>query len=190
MPATDDDGNAKESELPSTLQKSDDKAQRTYAKALDSAEEQYDDEARAHRVAYAALKHTHEKVGDHWEEKDDYGPSDERAKSGGPNPSGEQGRRGRQRLEEAPRGRGEETRRHRPLTHEQGRVGRRDREGEPSADGPESLSHLVGVAPIIRELLPTTRIDDALCSTAASTGDSAPPAPTISPTALTAMASP
>ncbi|MBT1193165.1 ChaB family protein [Rhodococcoides kroppenstedtii] len=89
MPATDDDGNAKESELPSTLQKSDDKAQRTYAKALDSAEEQYDDEARAHRVAYAALKHTHEKVGDHWEEKDDYGPSDERAKSGGPNPSGE-----------------------------------------------------------------------------------------------------
>lgn len=89
MPATDDDGNAKESELPSTLQKSDDKAQRTYAKALDSAEEQYDDEARAHRVAYAALKHTHEKVGDHWEEKDDYGPSDERATSGGPNPSGE-----------------------------------------------------------------------------------------------------
>ncbi|MFC7956995.1 ChaB family protein [Rhodococcoides kroppenstedtii] len=89
MPATDDDGNAKESELPSTLEKSDDKAQRTYAKALDSAEEQYDDEARAHRVAYAALKHTHEKVGDHWEEKDDYGPSDERAKSGGPNPSGE-----------------------------------------------------------------------------------------------------
>ncbi|MBY6351076.1 ChaB family protein [Rhodococcoides corynebacterioides] len=89
MPATDDDGHAKTSELPSTLQKSDEKAQRTYAKALDSAEEQYDDESRAHRVAYAALKHTHEKVGDHWEEKDDYGPSDERAESGGPNPSGE-----------------------------------------------------------------------------------------------------
>ncbi|MGN7134910.1 ChaB family protein [Rhodococcoides corynebacterioides] len=89
MPATDDDGHAKASELPSTLQKSDEKAQRTYAKALDSAEEQYDDESRAHRVAYAALKHTHEKVGDHWEEKDDYGPSDERAESGGPNPSGE-----------------------------------------------------------------------------------------------------
>ncbi|MBY6365526.1 ChaB family protein [Rhodococcoides corynebacterioides] len=89
MPATDDHGDAKSSELPSTLQKSDEKAQRTYAKALDSAEEQYDDESRAHRVAYAALKHTHEKVGDHWEEKDDYGPSDERAESGGPNPSGE-----------------------------------------------------------------------------------------------------
>ncbi|MGH3575617.1 MAG: ChaB family protein, partial [Pseudonocardiaceae bacterium] len=32
--------------------------------------------------AFAALKHTHQKVGDHWEPKDDAGPSDERAKGG------------------------------------------------------------------------------------------------------------
>ena len=68
-----------EEDLPGTLQRSDAKAQRTYAKALDSAHEEYDSEERAHRVAYAALKHTHEKVGDHWEPKDHKGPSDERA---------------------------------------------------------------------------------------------------------------
>ncbi|WP_236746785.1 ChaB family protein, partial [Mycobacteroides abscessus] len=42
----------------------------------------------AHRVAYAALKHSFEKVGDHWEEKETRGPSDERARSGGPNARG------------------------------------------------------------------------------------------------------
>lgn len=76
-------------DLPGTLQRSDDKAQRTYEKALDSAHEQYDSEEAAHRVAYSALKHTHEKVGDHWEPKDEAGPSDERAESGGPDASGE-----------------------------------------------------------------------------------------------------
>jgi hypothetical protein len=30
-------------------------------------------------VAFAALKHTHEKVGDHWEPKEEYGPSDAQA---------------------------------------------------------------------------------------------------------------
>ncbi|KQU39492.1 MULTISPECIES: ChaB family protein [unclassified Rhodococcus (in: high G+C Gram-positive bacteria)] len=88
MPTTDDDGRPIESELPSTLQKSDEKAQRTFAKTLDSAEEEYDDEQRAHRVAYSSLKHSYEKVGDHWEPKDEKGPSDERAESGGPNPKG------------------------------------------------------------------------------------------------------
>lgn len=83
MPATGKDGHAKESELPSTLQRSDQKAKDTYAKALDSAEEEYHDEERAHRTAYAALKHTHEKVGDHWEPKGDKGPSDSQAKKGG-----------------------------------------------------------------------------------------------------------
>ena len=81
-------GKAKESELPSTLQKSDDKAKRTFAKAHDAAADQYGDAERAHRVAYSALKHSYEKVGDHWEEKDQRGPSDER-ESGGPNPAGE-----------------------------------------------------------------------------------------------------
>jgi hypothetical protein len=56
MPSEDED-------LPGTLQRSPEKAQRTYAKALDSAHDQYDSE-------------------------DESGPSDERSKSGGPNASG------------------------------------------------------------------------------------------------------
>lgn len=66
-------------DLPGTIQRSPDKAQRTYEKALDSAHEEYGSEERAHRVAYSALKHSFEKVGDHWEPKDEKGPSDERA---------------------------------------------------------------------------------------------------------------
>jgi cation transport regulator ChaB len=85
MPKTGRDGRAKKSELPSTLQRSGRKAQQTFAEAHDSALETYDgDESRAYRVAFAAVKHTHEKVGDHWEKKDQYGPSDERAEQGGP----------------------------------------------------------------------------------------------------------
>lgn len=76
-------------ELPGTLQRSPAKAQRTYAKTLESAHEEYDSEQRAHRTAYSSLKHSFEKVGDHWEPKDRKGPSDERAKSGGPNAQGE-----------------------------------------------------------------------------------------------------
>ncbi|MBV8929455.1 MAG: ChaB family protein [Mycobacteriaceae bacterium] len=88
MPKTTKSGTAKKSELPSTLQKSDAKAQRTFAKAHDSAVQEYGEGQRAHRVAYAALKHSFEKVGDHWEPKAKRGPSDERAKSGGPNAKG------------------------------------------------------------------------------------------------------
>lgn len=85
MPKTGRDGRAKKSELPSTLQRSGRKAQQTFAEAHDSALETYDgDESRAYRVAFAAVKHTHEKVGDHWEKKDEYGPSDERAEQRGP----------------------------------------------------------------------------------------------------------
>lgn len=68
-----------EEDLPGTLQRSPERARRTYSEALDSAHEQYDDEERAHRVAYSALKHSYQKVGDHWEPKDERGPSDERA---------------------------------------------------------------------------------------------------------------
>ena len=76
-------------ELPGTLRRSPARAQRTYAKTLASAHEEYlGDEERAHRAAFAALKHSFEKVGDHWEPKDHKGPSDERAAQGGPNPSG------------------------------------------------------------------------------------------------------
>lgn len=82
-------GQAKQSELPSTLKKSPAKAQRTFAKVHDAAAEQYGEGERAHRAAYSAVKHSFEKVGDHWEPKDQKGPSDERAESGGPNPTGE-----------------------------------------------------------------------------------------------------
>ena len=69
-------------DLPGTIKRSPKKAQRTFAKTLDSAHEQYDDEQRAHRTAYASLKHSFEKVGDHWEPKDEKGPSDAQAKGG------------------------------------------------------------------------------------------------------------
>ncbi|MGI8717687.1 MAG: ChaB family protein [Lapillicoccus sp.] len=82
MPKTSKSGTARPSELPGTLQRSEAKAQRTFAKAHDSAEEEYGEGERAHRVAYAALKHTYEKVGDHWERKEQAGPSDERAEGG------------------------------------------------------------------------------------------------------------
>ncbi|AMO62487.1 ChaB family protein [Mycolicibacterium phlei] len=88
MPKTTKGGHARKSELPSTLQKSDAKAQRTFAKAHDAAAERYGEGERAYRVAYDALKHSYEKVGDHWEPKAEKGPSDERAKSGGPNAKG------------------------------------------------------------------------------------------------------
>ncbi|MBJ7339631.1 ChaB family protein [Mycolicibacterium sp.] len=83
MPKIGENGRAKKSELPSTLQKSPAKAQQTFAAAHDAAAEQYGDEARAHRVAFSAVKHSFEKVGDHWEAKDEKGPSDERARIGG-----------------------------------------------------------------------------------------------------------
>ena len=89
MPKTTKSGQPKQSELPSTLKKSPAKAQRTFTKVHDAAAEQYGEGERAHRAAYSAVKHSFEKVGDHWEPKDEKGPSDERALSGGPNASGE-----------------------------------------------------------------------------------------------------
>jgi hypothetical protein len=71
-------------ELPSTVERSDDKAERTWVKTYDSAMDTYGDGARARRAAFASLKHTHEKVGDHWEPKDGKGPSDKAAEGGGP----------------------------------------------------------------------------------------------------------
>ena len=63
------------SELPDTLKRSGRKAQRTFAKAHDAAAEQYGEGERAHRTAMAALKHTHEKRGDRWVQKDEAGPT-------------------------------------------------------------------------------------------------------------------
>lgn len=79
------------SRMPRTLKKSPAKAQRTYEKTLESAEKTYKgNEERAHRAAYASLKHSYEKVGDRWEPKKGgrKGPSDERAKKRGPSASG------------------------------------------------------------------------------------------------------
>ena len=84
MPKTTKKGDAKQSELPSTLQRSPRKAQRTFAKAHDSALGEYGDEKRANQVAWAAVKHSFEKVGDRWERKDGgkRGPSDAQASGG------------------------------------------------------------------------------------------------------------
>lgn len=72
-------------EIPSTIRRSSEKAQRTWSKAHDAAVETYGEGERAHRTAFAALKHTHEKVDDRWVEKDEPGPSDPGAANGGPN---------------------------------------------------------------------------------------------------------
>jgi cation transport regulator ChaB len=80
MPKTTTRGRAKQSELPSTLKRSSAKAQRTFAKAHDAAAEQYGEGERAHRTAYAALKHTHERKGDRWVAKREPGPSDPRSR--------------------------------------------------------------------------------------------------------------
>lgn len=78
------------SDLPGTIQRSPQKAQRTFRKTYNSALETYDgDEERAARTAYSSLKHEFEKVGDHWEPKDGKGPSDERAARGADEPGGE-----------------------------------------------------------------------------------------------------
>jgi ChaB protein len=68
------------SELPGTLKRSGSKAQRTFAKTHDAAAEQYGEGERAHRTAYASLKHTHEKRGSRWVPKDEPGPSDPRSR--------------------------------------------------------------------------------------------------------------
>jgi len=74
MPARED--------MPSTLRRSPKKAQDTYAKTHDSAVEQYGEGERAHRTAFSAVKHSFEKVGDHWEPKSKKGPSDAKAAGG------------------------------------------------------------------------------------------------------------
>lgn len=79
MPKTSKNGKPIKDELPGTIQRSDAKAQRTFAKAHDSAADSYGEGERANRVAYGALKHTHEKRGEHWEPKGHKGPSDPRS---------------------------------------------------------------------------------------------------------------
>jgi len=70
-------------DMPSTIQRSPKKAQRTWSKTHDSAVEEYGEGERAHRTAFSSLKHSFEKVGDHWEPKDEKGPSDKQAAKSG-----------------------------------------------------------------------------------------------------------
>jgi cation transport regulator ChaB len=74
---------AKKEDLPGTLERSPKKVRDTYEKTLDSAHEQYDSEQRAHRTAWSAVKHIAEKDGDHWELKDEPGPSDPQSAQSG-----------------------------------------------------------------------------------------------------------
>ena len=74
----------KDEDLPSTIARSDEHAKAIYSETLDSAEQEYGDGERAHRTAFAALKHSYEKVGDHWEAKEEKGPYDAGAEQSGP----------------------------------------------------------------------------------------------------------
>ncbi len=68
-----------QTEIPSTILRSDKHAQRIWTKSHDSAIKTYGEGGRAHRVAYAALKHQYEKKGDRWVPKGWKGPSDPQA---------------------------------------------------------------------------------------------------------------
>lgn len=65
--------------MPSTIARSPAKAQRTWRKVHDHAEEEYGRGQRANRTAYAVLKRSFEKRGDRWEPKQHAGPSDPRS---------------------------------------------------------------------------------------------------------------
>jgi len=75
---------AQRDRLPSTLLRSPAEAQETYIHTLESAERTHGDGEAAHRIALSALKHSFEKVGDHWEPKEHKGPSDRQAARSGP----------------------------------------------------------------------------------------------------------
>jgi hypothetical protein len=68
--------------IPETIKRSEKHAEATWEKAHDSAVETYGEGEAAHRVAFAALKHSYKKVGDHWERKAHRGPSDPQAARG------------------------------------------------------------------------------------------------------------
>lgn len=72
----------KQDSIPGTIRQSDKHAQRLWKKAHDSAIKTYGEGGRAHRVAYAALKHEYKKEGDKWVPKGWKGPSDPQAAQG------------------------------------------------------------------------------------------------------------
>jgi hypothetical protein len=76
------DARPRDPSLPSTVARSDGHAQEIFLATLASAEQTYGPGERARRTAFASLKHSYEKVGDHWERKARRGPSDEGAEGG------------------------------------------------------------------------------------------------------------
>jgi hypothetical protein len=73
----------RDDEIPSTIQRSDARARRIWKETHDAAVKEYGEGERAHRTAFASLKHNYEKVGDHWEPKRRRGPSDSQASKRG-----------------------------------------------------------------------------------------------------------
>ena len=69
-------------EVPQTIARSDKHAQSIWRKTHDSAVKTYGEGGAAHRVAYAALKHEYEKMGNRWVPKGWKGPSDPQAAQG------------------------------------------------------------------------------------------------------------
>ena len=65
--------------MPSTVRRSDKRAQEIYVKTHDSAVETYGEGERAHRTAFASLKDEYRKSGDRWVPKGHRGPSDAQA---------------------------------------------------------------------------------------------------------------
>ena len=73
---------SEETGIPRTILRSDTHAQHVWKDTHDSAVKTYGEGARAHRVAYASLKHEYKKQGDHWVRKAEKGPSDPQAARG------------------------------------------------------------------------------------------------------------
>ncbi|HXG41549.1 MAG TPA: ChaB family protein [Dehalococcoidia bacterium] len=71
-------GQGNRGEVPSTILRSDARAQEIWKKAHDSAVETYGDGETAHRVAFAALKREYRKEGDRWVRKEESGPVGQR----------------------------------------------------------------------------------------------------------------
>ena len=70
-------------EMPDTIRRSPRKAREIWSKNHDAAVESYGEGERAHRTAFASLKHSFEKVDDRWVAKKKKGPSDPRSAIGG-----------------------------------------------------------------------------------------------------------
>jgi cation transport regulator ChaB len=87
-------GKGEEPQMPSTILRSDARAQEIWKKAHDSAVETYGEGEIAHRVAFAALKREYRKEGDRWVRKEEARDSDRRTRRGRSS-TGHKGSRGR-----------------------------------------------------------------------------------------------